>query len=337
MEDNPQSVWISSDKTKILRAGIGCGEGLPSTIKYHQLPHEMKLVFTPEAYRAYCGQPLVFIKEPVYTIPWSILSHVEEQALRQGWYLILRTTSHSGSVPKENWCQRTGWIYGVPGKQSIIELEYMETYESSRAYSLEGGWTRGFTCRWGLAYNAERFCPLDLEFDTLKIGVGSIADGLVKMNIFYDDKAVCVVDRFNDGFWGKLARADVLPGPFQAEYVVRGLDGTEVLPGYCGWENEACGYEVSALFLQLLHASPFREWCPSICASLLEHPVGHKLTDGLGWWCGFFKKNPQWLEGWRTGEWVPAVEAHVFLYKELRFSPFLHAVIEFIRKKRCLK
>lgn len=71
-----------------------------------------------------------FTSEPYYEkISWTELQQLEVDAKAAGWELILRTTNNTAYCPdyvSQFWCQRTQWIFGLPGMQFLIHLTYNE-------------------------------------------------------------------------------------------------------------------------------------------------------------------------------------------------------------------
>jgi len=72
-----------------------------------------------------------FTSEPYYEkIPWEELQQLEVDVKAAGWELILRTTNNTAYCPghvSQFWCQRTQWIFGLPGMQFLIHLTYNES------------------------------------------------------------------------------------------------------------------------------------------------------------------------------------------------------------------
>jgi hypothetical protein len=71
-----------------------------------------------------------FTSEPHYElISWKKLATLEKNASDAGLQLILRTTNNTAYCPghvEQDWYQNTQWIFGLPGMQFMILLNYTE-------------------------------------------------------------------------------------------------------------------------------------------------------------------------------------------------------------------
>jgi hypothetical protein len=299
--------------------------------------------FTETSWRNYLDRGILFQDAPVYIrYPWSSLVKMERRARRAGWQLIMRYTSHSGVCPPHidaKWLQRTMWIWGLPGRQNMIVINYTEAkYMEDREINAycEAKWCVGNI--WHADDTCQKLCLPEGFTENGGMRCESYREaGLLCIRREEHSKLNPLRKAYDNAFWRKLAEQECPCAPF-SELQVSGMDCSYVLPGRQTEAQRRLGIELQVAFMLLLHTSSFREWClqpygsaeiaclEPMCWSPIWYHYAERSEFSMMYNCV--------MHGLcEDGSWAPiagALRSSIFDYKRLRISPTTRKALDMV-------